>query len=203
MLSAAGVAWLRRAEAAADGYRAQHQVRRRRVVGDGAGSRVVTVNAAESPLGWMRSRRDGSGRPLLGEEQFCAGERLRRDFELAGLQPRLTADWQRPLDPAARRSGRNTRDEPGLTAIAARKRLETALAAVGPELAGILLEVCCFQSGLEAAEATLGWPRRSAKIVLQLALTRLARHYGLMARPESPAGQRLRHWGAAGYRPTI
>jgi hypothetical protein len=39
-------------------------------------------------------------------------------------------------------------------------------------------------------------------VVLDLALTRLARHYGLLA-PERPAASRLRHWGDADYRPTL
>jgi hypothetical protein len=62
--------------------------------------------------------------------------------------------------------------------------------------------VCCFETGLEASGRTAGWPRGAARVVLDLALTRLARHYGLVA-PERPAAARLRHWGDADYRPTI
>jgi hypothetical protein len=39
--------------------------------------------------------------------------------------------------------------------------------------------------------------------VLQLALTRLARHYGLLALEPSPGARRMRHWGDTDYRPTI
>jgi hypothetical protein len=42
-----------------------------------------------------------------------------------------------------------------------------------------LLRVCCFLEGIESAEKALGWPSRSGKLVLGLALDRLARHYGL------------------------
>jgi len=88
-------------------------------------------------------------------------------------------------------------------AVAARTRVHRALAAVGPELAGILLDVCCLDVGLEAAERAQRWPQRAGKVVLQLALTGLARHYGLLP-PEPPPGvHRLRHWGSDDYRPTL
>jgi hypothetical protein len=74
---------------------------------------------------------------------------------------------------------------------------------VGPELAGILVEVCCHDVGLETAGRTQGWPQRAAKVVLQLALTRLARHYGLLAPQPRPGDHRLRHWGSEDYRPDL
>ena len=84
------------------------------------------------------------------------------------------------------------------TCVAARTRVHRALAAVGPELAGILVDVCCHDVGLEAAGRAQGWPQRAAKVVLQLALTRLARHYGLLAPEPSPGARRMRHWGDDG-----
>jgi hypothetical protein len=86
--------------------------------------------------------------------------------------------------------------------LAARQRFHRALHAVGPELAGVLVDVCCYGMGLEEAGKAAGWPERAAKVVLELALTRLARHYGMLA-PERPAAARLRHWGDADYRPTL
>jgi hypothetical protein len=80
-----------------------------------------------------------------------------------------------------------------------------ALAAVGPELGGILIDVCCHLQGLSDTEQGHGWPRRSGKVILQMALTRLARHYGLIGdggirgRP----GRKLRHWGAGDFRPNL
>jgi hypothetical protein len=157
----------------------------------------------ESALQWLRRRKDKDGRPLLTEPQFQAGERLAADFWHAGLQPRVTANWS-----AAARSERTRRSTPGAgvemrdAVVAARQRVARALEAVGPELAGILLDVCCHDIGLAAAEQARGWPLRSAKIVLDLALTALARHYGLIA-SERPVAARLRHWGDADYRPTL
>ena len=110
-----------------------------------------------------------------------AGERLAADFWHAQLSPRVTANWS-----ASATSRRERRAAPGFgvelgdNVVAARQRVNRALAAVGPELGGILLDVCCHDVGLEAAERAHGWPQRAGKVILQMALTCLARHYGLL-----------------------
>ncbi|HEY7551264.1 MAG TPA: DUF6456 domain-containing protein [Hyphomicrobiaceae bacterium] len=159
--------------------------------------------ARETPLQWLRRRRDKSGRPLLTQAQVDAGERLAQDYWHAQLQPRTTANWS-----AAAPSERSRRSAPGAgvemrdAVVAARQRVNRALEALGPELAGVAIDVCCHEMGLEAAEQARGWPPRSAKVVLDVALTTLARHYGLVP-PERPLPARLRHWGDADYRPTL
>jgi hypothetical protein len=92
-------------------------------------------------------------------------------------------------------------------AFLARSRLDRALMAVGPDFADILVDVCCLGTGLEQIERRAGWPNRSAKLVVQLALNALARHYGLLP-PATPrtapfAPTAARHWGTADYRPRI
>ena len=78
--------------------------------------------------------------------------------------------------------------------VASRQRVRLALMACGPEFAGLLMDVCCFLHGLEDVERERGWPSRSAKIVLQLALDRLARHYGLTSATSGRASARIRTW---------
>ena len=80
-----------------------------------------------------------------------------------------------------------------------------ALADVGPELAGVLIDICCELKGLEDAEKIHGWPKRAGKVVLQIALDRLARHYGLEVPGRGHARRRkgIRHWGSEDYRPTL
>lgn len=159
----------------------------------------------ESPLAWLRQRRGKDGAALISEAQFMAGERLRADFTFAHLGPRVTANWDAALGASAgRRSGPGGGAEMSDQVLAARERIARALKAVGPELAGILLDVCCFLKGIEDAERSVGWPQRSGKVVLQLALSALARHYGIEpARAEGAAPRRPLHWGAADYRPSI
>ena len=95
----------------------------------GAAARSVTVNLAESPLGWLRSRGH------VSERQFAAGEQLRADWERSGLPPRVTMCWESPppdrgpRGPAGPASATNAQ-------LAARRRFDYALEALGPGIAG-------------------------------------------------------------------
>jgi Domain of unknown function (DUF6456) len=204
-LSHAGRAWLRRCAADGDAFRAQHQFRaggEREIDGT---RRPVLVNEAESPLGWLKSRKDRNGSPLLSEPQYEAGERLRADYWFAQMSPRVTANWS-----ALAPSERSRRGAPGSAdlrdeVIAAKARVMRALDEVGPEIGGILIDICCELKGLEEAEKANGWPQRAGKVVLQIALTRLARHYGLIGddRKQRRGARGLRHWGSDDYRTTL
>lgn len=132
-----------------------------------AGPRRVTVNLAESPLGWLKAR------GLVDGRQFEAGERLRADWTMAGMGPRVTMRW----DDGARSTGDGL--DPALAQIAAKRRMEGALDGVGPGLKDVLWRIVCAGEGMEAAERALGWPARAGRVVLTLALDRLADHYRL------------------------
>ena len=132
----------------------------------------VTANLAESPLGWLVRR------GMVSPRQFEAGERLRADFTRASLAPRTTMAWD--AGPAARGSRGAPEGLDATTAqLAAKRRFEAAVAAVGGGLADVLWRVVCSGEGLETAERALGWPARAGKVVLLLALDRLADFYGL------------------------
>jgi hypothetical protein len=161
------------------------------------GRAAVMVNDAESPLAWLARRKGRDGRPLIAVEQVQAGEKLRAQFTRANLTPRMTSNWDAPIARGARsRAGGGAASLAGVI-IAARLQVRRALDAAGPEFAGLLVDVCCFLKGLEDVERERGWPPRSAKVVLQLGLDRLARHYGLAAEARGHARAPLRTWFAA------
>lgn len=137
--------------------------------GDAVDRSRVTVNLAESPLAWLARR------GLLTAVQIAAGERLRQDFHLAGHGPRVTMRW----DAVPGRRGGGAGGDPTTTQLSARQRFDAAVTAAGPGLADVLWRVVCVGEGLETAERALGWPARAGKLVLTLALDRLAAHYRL------------------------
>jgi hypothetical protein len=145
---------------------------------------------AESPLDWLARRTDKAGRAMVDSAQLLAGERLRADFTRAGLTPAITTRWD-----ASGVRGSAPEAFPDMV-LAAKARLNSALAAVGPELSGVLLDVCCFLKGLEQVEHERAWPARTAKVVLGLGLDRLARHYGLETRATGRARAAVRAWHA-------
>ena len=130
----------------------------------------VTVNLAESPLGWLHSR------GLVSVRQFDAGERLRADWERAQLAPRITMAWDAAPVSGSRGGSGGDVDLTGAQ-IDAKWRLHAAIDAAGPGLADILWRVVCSGEGMREAETALGWPARAGKLVLTLALDRLANYY--------------------------
>jgi hypothetical protein len=180
----------RRAALDDDPFRRAHQDRIRIDTPGG----TVEIDLTESPLRWLATRRDAAGRAFLSPAEVQAGERFRTDFTLAGLSPRLGAQWAAPVE----RSGAGRQDYSDVV-LGARQRLERAIEAVGPDFASLLLDVCGFLKGLEQAERERQWPLRTAKVVLKLALAALARSYGFAETAQGPDHSRgIRAWSAPG-----
>ncbi|SMX35162.1 hypothetical protein COL8621_01680 [Actibacterium lipolyticum] len=135
----------------------------------------IRYNLAESPLALLARRKGKDGKPFLSNELVGAGERLREDFELAQMGPRVTQNWDRFLSGGDRNGfgGGGQCDGPR----AARDRVGAALRDLGPGLGDVVLRCCCYLEGMEVAEKRMGWSARSGKIVLRIALQRLHRHY--------------------------
>ena len=162
------------------------------------------LNLEESPLGWLARRKDKDGRPMLSDMEVAAGEKLRADFWFAQMTPHVTANWGMLLsESGGRRGSPDHGPELADHIVAARERVRLALRAAGPDLAGMRIDVCCYLKGIESAEKSSGWPQRSGKVVLQIALRQLARHYGLISDPAVTwrGTARMSHWGTVDYRP--
>lgn len=179
-------------------FRAQHLDLAKRDLMTETGVTQVMVNDGESPLAWLARRKGRDGRAMIGPDQFIAGERLRADFTRGHMTPRVTSSWSGIGQTRGSGGGGDMTD----LIVASRQRVRLALEACGPEFSGLLLDVCCFLRGLEDVERERGWPSRSAKVVLQLALDRLARHYGLRGAAHG-TGTKIRTWLAddATFRP--
>lgn len=155
---------------------AQHGTHESKAIPEGKGKRRrVRYNATESPLQSLARRRDKTGQPFLSPDLVAAGERLREDFELAQMGPRISQNWERFLSGNISSDFANTGECGG--SAAARNRVSGALSDLGPGLGDVVLRCCCFLEGMEAAERRMGWSARSGKIVLRIALFRLKRHY--------------------------
>jgi hypothetical protein len=194
-LTSAGKAHLRRISSPDVDLAFLHQHRETAVasVETATGTARVRIDTEESPLDWLRRRRDRNGTPLIDESSYQAGERLRTDIMLAGLLPGVTARW----DAMPKTGGPASPGEATDRMVAARQRLRHAFDAVGGDFSDLLLDLCGFLKGLEQIERERQWPARSAKVVVRLALGRLAEHYGIEAEARGPAASRgIRAWQA-------
>ncbi len=153
----------------------------------------------ESPLAWLAKRKNKAGIPLISQVQYLAGERLRADLTVAAMLPKVTANWAATGCGQPGASPQNPFD----IILAARQRTQKALVAVGPEFSGILVDLCGFLKGLEQIEHERSWPPRSAKVVLGLALTSLATHYGFTQMAQGKNFSPMRRWAAPDARPTL
>lgn len=205
-LSPAGRTLIRRLLLNDGEFIGQHQFRSDETVLKDGVQKQVLVDHKESPLTWLAKRKSKNGRPLLDPYQFASGERLRATFEKSQMSPKITQNWDR-LTSSLSKHDKNSFNEALLSdaVMSAKQNYHAALEAVGPELSGILIDICCEQRGLEDAEKRNGWPKRSGKIILSMALTRLARYYGFIStpKPKFDTTGEIIHWGSEDYRPLI
>ena len=164
----------------------------RRADGDGRG-RLGRAQAALQPrrepaVGARPQARQGRrrlphGRSDRGGRAAARGLRARADGAAGDAELGPLPDRRRLR--AASIAGRGPAEGPQ----DARVRVAKAMEALGPGLSDIVFRVCCFLEGLETAEKRLGWSARSGKVVLKIALERLAAHYRIApAEPARKAG---------------
>lgn len=146
----------------------------------------ATIDSAEQPIG--RALRNLTGTPLdryrqrghVDERQWRAGDRLRTDWQVAALNPRVVQAYA----PALGGGGDPAWQLPASERQAlARERWRRTLAALPAGLGRLLVEVACHEATAQQIGARLGRSGRNAEIAgmtaLRLALDALADHYGL------------------------
>jgi hypothetical protein len=171
----------------------QHRATGTAIVETDTGPARLRINLEESPLDWLRRRKDRDGTALIDEASYQAGERLRSDITLAGLLPGVTSRWGAPTGSI----GSSAPGEATERMIAARQRIRLAMEAVGADFGDLLIDLCGFLKGLALIERERGWPARSGKVAVRLALARLAQHYGIQTVARGPASSRgIRSWQA-------
>lgn len=167
-----------------------------------SGRQEVMLDERESPLLWLHRRPGKDGKPQISAEEFAAGERFRSELTLARMMPRMTMNWDASLAPDGSSAGSRGPAAASDAAIAARQRVRLACDRLGPDLSGLAIDVCGFLKGLDHVERERGWPARSAKVVLRLALKALATHYGITA-PPSAGKRRPSVWHSENARPHL
>ena len=203
-ITSAGKSKVRRHLCDHDPFGSQHRQLRSTSIVNQNSVVAATENCAGSPLARLYCRKQKDGSRFIANEEYQAGERLRRDFEKSRLQPSLSVRWKEGTSTGSKSRSRNNGFDLSDVAIDARRRLEDAINAMGPELAGVTLDICCFLKGFEIVERERGWPSRSAKLMLKTALSKLARHYGLTMPAKFTTGEgHIGQWGTADYRPTL
>ncbi len=113
--------------------------------------RHVTVNVAESPLAWLAAR------GMVSDAHYRAGERLRTDYERAGLAGRVTMRWD-AAPPSKSRGGARAADA-SLARIDAHRRFHAAVEHVGPGPGALLW------NRLSGVAQLLAGPSRTAPLI--------------------------------------
>lgn len=182
--------WLKRQLLAVEPFVGQHI--------DTATRAGLTINLSESPVSRLAIASARGGKPFLERHHVEAADRLRRLVERAGMLPRMTTNY-------ANTEGVGSRDNQASDisdmAADARKELSRLNAALPRDCAAVAIDVCGFLKGLQQVEAERGWPRRSAKLILRVALDCVAAHFGLDAAATGRSSNRPHRWMDEGARP--
>jgi hypothetical protein len=141
----------------------------------------------------LASGRDGDGQPFLLPHHLLAAGRLERLIERSHLAPRVTMSYDTARVGGGDRSG-NSAAEATDTAAQARQKLNQLARTIPPDCWDVMIDVCAFGKGLQLVETERRWPRRSAKLVLRIALEQLAHHLGLTPQAQGVEQGQTRSW---------
>ncbi|RYF45074.1 MAG: hypothetical protein EOO38_16650 [Cytophagaceae bacterium] len=109
------------------------------------------------------------------------------------MRQRVTMSYD-PTRTGGRGGGSPVQGELSATAADARKQLAVVAAMMPADCWAVLFDICGLDRGLQDVEAERDWPRRGGKLVLRIALSHLAAHYGLDAEARGREAEKQRHW---------
>lgn len=140
----------------------------------------------------LRLAQAGQVEPFLAAHHVEAARRLSRLFERARMRQRVTMSY----DPTrvGGSKGRPQQGELAASAIEARRLLVGLAERMPRDCWVMLMDVCGYDKGVQQIETERGWPRRSAKLVLRIALDHLARQMGLGAAARGGEATPMRNW---------
>lgn len=162
---------------AGDNHARQHRTMEERdIYIDSGVQRPVRINKGMNAFDRLSRRNDRYGQPLLTPAQQEAGQRLIRDYAIAGHGHIATQNYMSAGEDKAINSG--GAEEAHIRRLDAGKRFEAAKSAMGEGLDKAVLAVCCHDQRLEQIERTEKWASGTGLTLLKMGLTRLVKHYG-------------------------
>lgn len=154
---------------------AQHRpVVDRVVMGNDGAVLKVRGHDANEVLRRLAALRGGDGAPWLSAQELAAASRLRDDWERGERGMVRGSDWTAPPNGSTARGPSSAREGALAAHCDARRRVSEALERLAPALRRVVERVCFQEHGLELLERAEGWPARSGKLALKLALSQLA-----------------------------
>lgn len=146
----------------------------------------------------MRLFKPGAKDSFLAPHHLEAARRISQLAQRAQLRHKQTMTYEHRIS-AARASADDIPD----FAYDARTRLNSVLKQLPAECAGVIWDICVFEQGLQHVEQARRWPRRSAKLILRIALEHLALIFGLTERAQGLDAARMNTWRQDGARPHV
>lgn len=185
--------WLKRLLLDEGGYSEQHKDIRE------VGGSSARLNINEGPILKLSYSRNGMP-PFLQSHHIVAAKKIEILVARTQMLQRTTMSY----DPT--RIGRGNKSsglDQGLgdNALDARNKLQHCLDRLPHDCAGVVMDVCGFQKGLQLIETERKWPRRSAKLILRIGLEQLCILFELTPTIKGVESNTARHWMGKDARP--
>jgi hypothetical protein len=179
-LTPAGQARLQRESASPDeAFLAQHrQIGDRHVIDASGAIRPVRGCDPHHGLKRLATIRDNDGRCWFSAAELQAAEQLRADWLSGEVGALRGSDWTAAPQSRGARGPGNAAESAMIRSCEARARASAALASLAPPLRRAVEIVCLQDAGFETLERSQGWPARSGKLALKMALAQLSQRRG-------------------------